>query len=136
MQCPKCGADNFDDAAFCTLCYTRFGAGEPGADAVADVAPPTAPAEGIVGPKRPAGHGLAGKTAAPIGHERPATDVDFSDPAVRAGLLGESPGGFPGVDGTALAGGLETAADAADLVVDAGILLEGIAEIIGGLSGD
>jgi hypothetical protein len=43
MECPKCGAENFDDAAFCTLCMTRFEtaqeAEEPFAGAVAAADP-------------------------------------------------------------------------------------------------
>ena len=27
MKCPKCKAENADDAEFCTLCYTRFQVG-------------------------------------------------------------------------------------------------------------
>jgi uncharacterized membrane protein YvbJ len=29
MDCPRCGAENCDDAAFCTLCYTKFGVSQP-----------------------------------------------------------------------------------------------------------
>jgi len=142
MDCPKCGAESYDDAAFCTLCYTKFGVAgssagaDAGSGAEAAGAVRIVPTEGIVGPKRPAGHGLAGKTGAPVGHARPITAVDFSDPAVRAGLLGEKPGILSGLDGASVTRGLEAGLEVADAASDAGMLLEGLGEILGSLSGD
>lgn len=139
MDCPKCGAGNNDDAAFCTLCYTKFDVRQPAAaDAVETAAQPIAPVEGVAGPKRAAGHGLGGKTAAPIGHARPATAVDFSDPAVRAGLLGEKPGLlFTPRANDAGGSNVEVALEAGiEIVQEAAPLLEGLADILGGLSSD
>jgi hypothetical protein len=138
MDCPKCGAESYDDAAFCTLCYTKFGISQPEGEAESGSGDSTrvTPTEGIVGPKRPAGHGLAGKTGAPVGHARPITAVDFSDPAVRAGLLGEKPGILSGLDGASVTRGLEAGLEVADVASDAGMLLEGLGEILGSLSGD
>ena len=74
MDCPRCGAENYDDAAFCTLCYTKFGVSQPAGttEAGSSDSARITPTEGIVGPKRPAGHGLAGKTGAPSGMDVPS----------------------------------------------------------------